>query len=614
MEVVHRGTRVQIHGNHFSRTVAHRHAGRHCSAPASAPACTSNTGAHRWTWRPWPARSISWSRADGGNSAVRKQFADHFRPSFEKRRNKFAWYGTRQRFHPVSLIFRETEHGVFIAHSYQYSPELSTFLVEVDPDTWRRAGLDRCQRGRAAVAIAPRCFAPDLGSNELLTNRSLWFEANIVKQRALDARQHRAAGRRAAHRALLARLGHAHGDAGRDRAARAAWPTTRTTCPPPSPPSRPTRRPASSSFQERGGRSLDWYENVADKLHLDPVQLRLRLHAAHRTGEPRRPQAARPAFHRVLRSAEPERRAREDHMNAVNASEVIGRSRLGGLQIRVPVLCTLCMIVDGFDVQAMGYVAPTIIKDWASRGSLGAVFGAALLGMTLGAVTMGMIADRFGRRPVLVTAMVCLALATFATAYATTVEELRWLRFLTGLCMGAIVPNAVALAGEFSPARIRITLMMVTSSGFILGGALGGIVAGILDPGLWLDLGLHRRCGGSPPDECGHAGAAAGIDPVPGREAEAPRPGTAELRAIDPTLPITEATEITVSERQAQGAPILQLFRNGMALGTLLLWLMNFMNLLAAYFLANWLPVIMTDPVMPPPRPSWPERSSGSVD
>ena len=81
-------------------------------------------------------------RDSGSNSAVRKQYADQFRPAFERRRNKFAWYGTRQRFHPVSLICREAEHGICVAHSYQYSKDLSTCLVEVDPDSWRRAGLD----------------------------------------------------------------------------------------------------------------------------------------------------------------------------------------------------------------------------------------------------------------------------------------------------------------------------------------------------------------------------------------------------------------------------------------------------------------------------------------
>src|SRR5690606_5762027 len=117
--------------------------------------------------------------ADGGNSAIRTQFAEHFKPRFEKRRNMFAWYGTRQLFHPVSLIFRETEHGVFIAHSYQYSKDLSTFLVEVDPETWQRAGLHTLS-DEDSRRYCEKVFEPELGSNGLLSNRSLWFSANIV--------------------------------------------------------------------------------------------------------------------------------------------------------------------------------------------------------------------------------------------------------------------------------------------------------------------------------------------------------------------------------------------------------------------------------------------------
>ena len=68
---------------------------------------------------------------------------------------------------------------MFIAHSYQYSPELSTFLIEVDPDTWQRAGLDKAS-DEESRRICAEVFRPELGSNDLLSNRSLWFEANIV--------------------------------------------------------------------------------------------------------------------------------------------------------------------------------------------------------------------------------------------------------------------------------------------------------------------------------------------------------------------------------------------------------------------------------------------------
>ena len=268
MEIVHRGTRVQVHGNHFSRT------SRIDMLGVLQRAC-ERQGIHvEYGRRIEDVEALSREvdlviAADGGNSAVRRQYAQHFRPSFEKRRNRFAWYGTRQRFHPVSLIFRETGHGVFIAHSYQYSPELSTFLVEVDPDTWQRACLDRMSEDESRRYCA-QVFAADLGSNELLTNRSLWFEANIVKNERWTYRNivllgdalrtvhfSLGSGTRMAMQDAIA-LHHAIAEQPSDLgAAFAAF--------------EGTRRPASSTFQAAAARSLDWYENVAGRMHLDPV-------------------------------------------------------------------------------------------------------------------------------------------------------------------------------------------------------------------------------------------------------------------------------------------------------------------------------------------------------
>ena len=268
MEVVHRGTHVQIHGNHFSRT------SRIDMLNTLQSACESVGVKITYSRRIEDVEALSAEvdlvvAADGGNSAVRKQYAQHFQPSFEKRRNKFAWYGTRQRFHPVSLIFRETPHGVFIAHSYQYSPELSTFLLEVDPDSWARAGLDKATEEESRSFCA-EVFRPELGANDLLTNRSLWFEANIVKNERWFHRNIVLLGD--ALRTVHFSLGSGTRMAMQDAialhrgivdhpsdlpAAFAAFERT--------------RRPASSSFQNSAARSLDWYENVATKLHLDPL-------------------------------------------------------------------------------------------------------------------------------------------------------------------------------------------------------------------------------------------------------------------------------------------------------------------------------------------------------
>ena len=268
MEVVHRGTHVQIHGNHFSRT------SRIDMLQTLQRACQRLGVRIHYGQRIGNVESLASSvdlliAADGGNSAVRTQFADQFKPSFEKRRNKFAWYGTRQRFHPVSLIFKQTAHGVFIAHSYQYGPELSTFLVEVDPDTWRRAGLDTASEDESR-RFCTQVFEAELGSNELLTNRSLWFEANIVKNEQWTHRNIVLLGDalRTVHFSLGSGTRMAMQDAIALHRGIAAHPSDLTAA---FAAFEGTRRPASSSFQTAAAKSLDWYENVADRLHLDPL-------------------------------------------------------------------------------------------------------------------------------------------------------------------------------------------------------------------------------------------------------------------------------------------------------------------------------------------------------
>lgn len=280
----------------------------------------------------------------------------------------------------------------------------------------------------------------------------------------------------------------------------------------------------------------------------------------------------------------------------IDVVDVIDRGRLGALLCAVIGLCTLCTLIDGFDVQAMSYVAPAVIKEWGiAKTELGRVFGSGLVGMAIGALVFGSVADRVGRRPVLIGAMLFLAAFVYATARASSVQELLMLRFATGLCMGAVIPNAIALAGEFSPARMRVTLMMIASSGLVLGGAVGGLVAAALIPAFgWRSVFL--------------AGAALPLLTVLVMLVALPeslqflatrRRGGEKmrglLRRIDPALDMAGNAEFVVSERQMKGAPFKHLFRNSLGLGTVLLWGVNFMNLMTAYFLANWLPVIMNE-------------------
>ncbi|MGE4335099.1 MAG: FAD-dependent monooxygenase, partial [Pigmentiphaga sp.] len=176
---------------------------------------------------------------------------------------------THQRFHPVSLIFRETNYGVFVAHSYQYSQNLSTFLVEVAPETWHRAGLDEADEA-ASRRLCADIFRADLGSNELLSNRSLWFEANIVSNEKWSFRNIVLLGDalRTVHFSLGSGTRMAMQDAIALHKALAEHPTSlkQTFAA-----FEAQRRTSSSSFQTAAAKSLDWYETVADRMHLDPV-------------------------------------------------------------------------------------------------------------------------------------------------------------------------------------------------------------------------------------------------------------------------------------------------------------------------------------------------------
>jgi anthraniloyl-CoA monooxygenase len=207
--------------------------------------------------------------ADGANSGIRRRHAQAFEPSLDVRPNKLAWYGTTRLFDPLSLIFRQNDHGLVIAHAYRYSRTHSTFLVECDPGTWRRAGLDRMSEAES-VAYCEQAFAEDLDGHPLLSNRSGWFNYTIVKNRRW----------RFGNLVLLGdalRTGHPSVGSGTRLAMQdsiALFDAARThgaDVPAMLDEFERLRRPGSDALQEAAIRSTAWYENLGPKLALDPV-------------------------------------------------------------------------------------------------------------------------------------------------------------------------------------------------------------------------------------------------------------------------------------------------------------------------------------------------------
>ncbi len=286
----------------------------------------------------------------------------------------------------------------------------------------------------------------------------------------------------------------------------------------------------------------------------------------------------------------------------LNVSDIVDDSKLGLFQAGIFVLCFVCLIMDGFDVQSIGYVAPEIIREWHIPSSLlGPVFSAAPFGVLIGSLLFSILADKIGRRPVLIGLTLYFSVATLLTARASSVNQLLAIRLIAGIGLGGIMPNAVAMAAEYSPRRMRETMIMVVSNGFTAGAAVGGFISAWLIPAFgWRSVFYF---GGAVPlviavlmlfllPESLQFMVMTG-SAVRGRS----RDNLGKwMRRINPGTEVTAATHYVVEEKvKRTGVPVVNLFRDGRALGTTLLWIVNFMNLINLFFLSSWLPTVVRD-------------------
>jgi AAHS family 4-hydroxybenzoate transporter-like MFS transporter len=281
----------------------------------------------------------------------------------------------------------------------------------------------------------------------------------------------------------------------------------------------------------------------------------------------------------------------------VDVSAVIDEHKITSFQVNVFSLCTLCLLMDGFDLQALGYVAPAIVRDFKiPNAALGPVFGAANVGLLIGTVLFGMLADKIGRRPVLIGATVFFAVVTLFTARATSVQELLVLRFIAGIGLGSIIPNVTALVGEYSPQRKRVmTIMIMTTLGLNGGAMIGGFVSAWLIPAFgWASV---FYAGGVVPLVIGGLmffwlPESMQFLVLHNRK---PEKVAQWMKRIDPNAGAGGGVEYVVHEESRRGIPLMHLFREGRAMVTLLLWIINFMNLLILYFLGSWLTTVVRD-------------------
>ncbi|WP_199743481.1 MFS transporter [Caulobacter sp. 602-1] len=271
--------------------------------------------------------------------------------------------------------------------------------------------------------------------------------------------------------------------------------------------------------------------------------------------------------------------------------------RFGPFQVGIAALCALVAMLDGFDTQSIAYVAPRIAEDWhLAPSAFGPIFGAGLLGLTIGAFVLSSAADRFGRKIIILLSVAIFGIFALLTARVRTMDELLALRVLTGIGLGGAMPNIIALTNEYAPARYKATLVTVMFCGFPLGSTIGGLVTAplIADHGwTWVFL-----LGGAMP--LALLPVLAWLLPESARFL-ALRPGqepriAAILRKASPELSVEAFVASVRAESQGSQTPrfpVAALFAEGRAGRTILVWTAFFMNLLVMYFLVNWLPSLL---------------------
>jgi AAHS family 4-hydroxybenzoate transporter-like MFS transporter len=261
--------------------------------------------------------------------------------------------------------------------------------------------------------------------------------------------------------------------------------------------------------------------------------------------------------------------------------------------------CAL-MFIEGYDMQVAAYAAPAIIKAWQiDRAALGPVFGAGLFGYMLGATCLSDLADRFGRKRVILAGMWLFGLFTLAAAFAGSLEALLALRFVAGIGLGGSIPTAIALNAEYAPANRRATRIALMFVGYTIGAAGGGVLVAQLMPlygwkvtfvigglaPLALSLILLRTL----PESARFLALSSG---------QSARLG-AILARLRPDLAIAADARFVLREVRQPGLPVRQLFRDGRGLTTGLLWVAFVTSFLGHHFLTSWLPTVLVSDGIP---------------
>jgi anthraniloyl-CoA monooxygenase len=269
VDVVHRDEKISIHGNSFSGIAR-------LQLLKILQRCAEQLGiALRFRTEIHDVDALRNEAdllvaADGVNSTVRLHYLEQLKPQLDLRAHRYIWYGTNQLFHGLTLTFREHGGGTFAAHSYKFNKQTSTFIIECDPQTWKRAGFDQMSDDETRAYLG-QVFTTDLQGFPLLSNNSKWIQFLLVKNEnwffenvvLLGDALHTAHFSIGSGTKLAMEDAIALADSFRltEDVHEALTSFTQT------------RRPAIEDYQAAAFESMIWFENAARYLPLSPIEL-----------------------------------------------------------------------------------------------------------------------------------------------------------------------------------------------------------------------------------------------------------------------------------------------------------------------------------------------------
>ncbi len=285
----------------------------------------------------------------------------------------------------------------------------------------------------------------------------------------------------------------------------------------------------------------------------------------------------------------------------VDVQSFLNEHPFSGYQWTIFALCFFVVLLDGFDTAAIGYIAPSLLTEWGvERPALAPVLSAALFGLTAGALAAGPLADRFGRKAVLAASVLLMGAACLLSGFSGSLNQLVVWRFITGLGLGAAMPNAVTLMSEYCPDARRATLTNAMFCGFPLGAAFGGFLAAWMIPQFgWRSVLV---LGGVAPLVL--ALLLLLLLPESLRYMVAESHPAERIRRVLRRISATaaDATAFTMHEKvetQAKSGIGVVLSRPYLV-GSVMLWTAYFMGLVIFYALINWMPVLFRDAGLDP--------------